>query len=261
MNLKFLFILIIGYSLSSFASDGNSKCKIFLTGASFATENNSWFELGCRSLNATPVNKAIGGESIGSTANRMYNGTLYSVEELEEMDAFVIMQVHNSDVFDETHLLPKYTDYTLPFERVDYAAAYDYVIKRYLTECYNLKDNPRSKYYGSKAGKPVIIILCTHWNDSREVYNTSIRKLAAKWGFPIVEFDKYVGFSKNTKHPVTGEHISVLYSPDTKECGSGIHGWHPNKGESEYIQQRMAAIFVDLMKKVLPIRSMPDIKK
>lgn len=121
MNLKKLFILIIGYSLSSFASDGNSKYKIFLTGASFATENNSWFELGCRSLNATPVNKAIGGESIGSTANRMYNGTLYSVEELEEMDAFVIMQVHNSDVFDETHLLPKYTDYTLPFERVDYA--------------------------------------------------------------------------------------------------------------------------------------------
>ncbi len=46
-------------------------------------------------------------------------------------------------------------------------------------------------------GKPASIVLCTHWHDSRPIFNTSVRKLAEKWGFPVVEFDRYIGFSKN----------------------------------------------------------------
>jgi len=50
-------------------------------------------------------------------------------KELEEIDALVIMQVHDKDVFDESQLKPKYTDYQIPFDRSNYAAAFDYVIK------------------------------------------------------------------------------------------------------------------------------------
>jgi len=232
----------------------NSKYTLFITGASFATEKNSWFELACRALNAKAINRAIGGEAIANTANRMIKGSLYTPEELEEMDAFVIMQVHNMDVFDESQLLPNYTDYSTPFDKSNYAGAYDYVIKRYMTECYELRNNSKSKYYGSRSGKPVVIILCTNWHDGRVTYNTSIRKLADKWGFPLVEFDKYIGFSQNALHPVTGEQVSRLYSYDKQTMNDLLHGKHPDRGEHEYIQQRMAAIFADLMKRILPLK-------
>lgn len=147
------------------------------------------FELGCESLEVAPINRAIGAESIASTANRMFEGTLYSTEEFENIDALVIMQVHEKDVFDESQLK---TDYKTPF---NYAAAFDFVIKRYLTECYNLKFDEHSKYYNSRGGKPAVIVLCIHWHDARVVYNASISKLADKWGFPVMEFDKYIGFS------------------------------------------------------------------
>ena len=29
-------------------------------------------------------------------------------------------------------------------------------------------------------------------------------------GFPVVEFDRYIGFSKNQKHPVTGKQYSLI---------------------------------------------------
>jgi len=246
----FLFTFLGGYV----TAQDSTKYTILLTGASFASPQNTWFEMGCRTLDALPLNRAIGGESIANTANRMIEGTLYSFEELDNIDALVIMQVHNRDVFDESELLPNYTDYTIPFDRKNYAAAYDYVIKRYISECYELKDNPRSKYYGTKAGKPAIIILCTDWHDARITYNTSIRKLAAKWGLPLVKFDEYIGFSKNSLHPVTGEQYSLLYAQDTQTIDGIKYGWHPQRGEDKYIQQRMAAIFAELMKKVLPLK-------
>jgi hypothetical protein len=92
---------------------------------------------------ATPLNRAIGGEAIADAANRMAEGTLYSKEELEEVDALVIMQVHDRDV-SVPNIEGGVYDYEIPFDRSNYAAAFDYVIKRYLTECYNLKfdENP-----------------------------------------------------------------------------------------------------------------------
>lgn len=228
---------------------------IFITGASFASSNNGWFELACKYLDAKPVNKAVGGEAIADAANKMAKEALYTKQELDEMDAFVIMHVHDKDVADTTGLKKEYKDYSTPFDRSNYAIAYDYVIKRYITDCYNLKFDKDSKYYGTANGKPVVIILCTHWHDARTVFNPAIRKLGEKWGFPVVEFDKYIGFSKNRLHPVTGTQYSILYTGDNKETIGGVEfGWHPLNGEDQYIQQRMAAIFTDLMKKVLPLK-------
>lgn len=250
-----LFILVVVcFPLFSQENAVSKKYTILLTGASLASPENGWFELGCEKLNAVCLNRAKGGEAIANTANRMIDGTLYSMEEFENIDAFVIMQVHEKDVFDELMLKEKYTDYSTPFDRSNYAAAFDYVIKRYITECYNLQFNEHSKYYGNKNGKPAIIILCTHWHDGRILLNSSIRKLVAKWGFPLVEFDKNIGFSKNLPHPVTGEQTSLIYAQDSQVADSIIYGWHPERGKNKYIQQRMASIFVDVMRKVLPAR-------
>lgn len=237
-----------------FGQTADPKFKILLAGASFASPNNKWFEVGCESLDAKPVNRAIGGQSIAVTANNMANGTFYSQEELETIDAFVIMHVHDRNVADQSKLKVSYEDYSVPFDYADYAPAYDYVIKRYMTDCYNLRYNKDSKYYNSPGGKPVIIVFCTHWHDAREVFNPAIRQLASRWGFPVVEFDKYIGFSKNTLHPVTGKQYSIIYASDTEEINGETFGWHPQEGADKYIQQRMGAIFADVMRNILIIK-------
>ena len=94
------------------AAQENAKYTILLTGASFASPQNGWFEIGCRQLDARAINRAIGGESIADTANRMAEGTLWNAGELDEMDALVIMQVHNRDASATGGLKEKYTDYT-----------------------------------------------------------------------------------------------------------------------------------------------------
>ena len=249
------FHILLFFSLLFFITVGqenefNHKPTFLLTGASFASPNNGWFELGCEVLGANSINRAVGGEAIADAANRMNSGTLYSQDELENIDAFIIMQVHNKDVFDESQLKRDYKDYETPFNRDNYAAAFDYVIKRYQAECYNLKFNEKSKYYNTRQGKPAVIVLCTDWHDLRDVYNTSVRKLGHKWGFPIVEFDKFIGFSKNTLHPITNEQISRIYSSDTQVSNEEVFGWHPESGKDKYIQKRMAAIFADTMQKI-----------
>lgn len=232
----------------------NAKYTILLTGASFASPQNGWFEIGCRQLDARALNRAIGGESIADTANRMAEGTLWNAGELDEMDALVIMQVHNRDVSATGGLKEKYTDYTTPFDRSNYAAAFDYVIKRYQSECYALKDDPKSKYYGTKSGKPAVIVLCTDWHDARTTYNAAIRRLAARWGLPLVEFDRNIGFSKDTPNPATGTQQSLLHAQDTQTIEDVAYGWHPQRGQDKYIQQRMAAIFTDTMRRILPAK-------
>ena len=52
------------------AAQENAKYTILLTGASFASPQNGWFEIGCRQLDARAINRAIGGEAIADTANR-----------------------------------------------------------------------------------------------------------------------------------------------------------------------------------------------
>ena len=82
-------------------SDEKKKLTVLLSGASFASVDNGWF----------------GGEAIADVANRMSRGDLYSREELDEVDVFVIMQVHNRDVYAPNELKKDYHEYALPFTR------------------------------------------------------------------------------------------------------------------------------------------------
>ena len=176
-----------------------------------------------------------------------------SKEELENIDALVIMQVHNKDVYEELQLKDKYTDYEVPFDRSNYAAAYDYVIKRYLTECYELRNDTTSKYYNTPYGKPAIIVLCTQ-HDWLTVTMKALGKLACKTGFPLIEFDKYIGFSKNVLHPVSGKPFSQLYSTDIQVTEGIAYGHHPY-GESNHIcNNEWQPFLADLMNRILPIK-------
>lgn len=252
-----VFTVLLAFFILTLSAQDNASKKSYtflLTGASFASPNNGWFEIGCELSDANPLNRAIGGEAIADAANRIIDGTLYTVEELEHIDALVIMQVHDRDVFDESQLKANYTEYPVPFDRSNYAAAFDYVIKRYLTDCYNLKFDRKSKYFNSRGGKPAVVVLCTDWHDGRVTYNTSVRKLAKKWGFPLVEFDEFIGFSRNALHPVTGEQVSRLFTDDKQEIGGKTFGWHPKNGKEQYIQQRMGAVFADTMRKIFPVK-------
>lgn len=238
--------------LSQEKQPAHKPYTLLLSGASFAAPVNTWFELACERIGAVPLNRAKGGTAIADMANLMAEGNLYSREELEDLDALVIMHVVNRDVFDETALKEHYTDYETPFDRSNFAMAFDYVIKRYITECYNLRFDPNSKYYQTVTGKPAVIILCTDWHDGRELYNTSVRRLTKKWGLTLVEFDKNIGFSKAQLHPVTGEQVSRLHSPDQQRLNGEVFGWHPHRGRDQYIQKRMSAIFVDAIQQIFP---------
>lgn len=225
-------------------ADGNDgeHLTFLLTGASFAIPENGWFEIGCEDLGADAINKSVSGEAIYHTARRMNLGTFYTTEELDKVDVFVIGHVHNQNVANEQWLKENWEDYTSIATTTDYSVAYDYVIKRYIADCRALKDNPESKYFGSEEGKPVRIMFCTHWHDSRTTYNPAIRKLSEKWGFPLVKFDENIGFSR--QDVAAGEtQPSVAYAHDTETINGVKYGWHPLRGSNSYIQRRMAQIF------------------
>ena len=138
-----LFTFICLLALAGIAQNKDTY-TILLSGASFAEPNNKWFEMGCRALHAIPINRAVSAESIAHTANKMLDGTLYTPEEFDNIDVFVLMQVHEKDVYNEANLKENYKDYKTPFDASDYAVCYDYVIKRYISDCYNQKFNPKS---------------------------------------------------------------------------------------------------------------------
>jgi len=244
-------LLILSFSLLSVLSfaQTNKQQYFMLSGASFAIPENSWFEMGCDAFNARSINKAVSGNAIMDAAVDMFNNVLYTPDELEKATIFVIMQVHNEAVANELNLKENYKDYTLDQISTDYAVAYDYVIKRYKDDCYKLKNNPTSQYYGSENGKPAIIVLCTHWHDSRTIYNSDIRKLAAKWNFPLVKFDENIGFTKDVL--VDGKQPSLQYASDTQTIDGVTYGQHPFRGRNQYIQQKMAQIFIAELENVL----------
>ncbi len=228
------------------AEDGTpaERQTFLLTGASFAIPENGWFEIGCEDLGVEAINKSVSGEAIYHTARRMNLGTFYTTEELDKIDVFVIGHVHNQNVANEQWLKENWEDYTSIASTTDYSVAYDYVIKRYIADCRALKDNPESKYYGTEDGKPAKIMFCTHWHDSRTTYNPAIRKLADKWGFPLIKFDENIGFSR--LDVASGEaQPSLAYAHDTETINGVKYGWHPLRGSNSYIQRRMAQIFVE----------------
>ncbi|MFT3751701.1 MAG: DUF5040 domain-containing protein [Paludibacter sp.] len=247
--MKKINLLLLGFlcCLATFAT--SPKYHFMLTGASFGVPENGWFELSCKAFDAEAINKAVSGEAIYHTANRMATNTFYTQAELERTDAFIIMHVHNQNVADATWLKENYADYTMP--TTNYAIAYDYVIKRYKDDCYKLKDDPTSKYYGTPNGKPAIIILCTHWHDARTVYNPAIRLLAQKWNLPLVEWDTNIGFTKNVLE--NGQQPSIQYSLNNEVINGVTYGWHPLHGQEQYIQKKISAIFNAAMEKVVGI--------
>jgi len=227
--------------------------KIILIGGSSAESTNGWFELGCDKLTVPYTNKAVAGESIGDAANKMFAGTLYTKAELESMTALVLMYNQNVNVFDPSLTKENYTDYTMPFNSLtDNVIAFDYILKKYTSDCYNLKNDPISTSYQKQYGKPAVIILCTNWHDGTAIYNNSIRLLSAKWGLKLVEFDKYIGFSSASVHPVTKQQYSLLYASDTIAINGVEYGLNPNKGVYSFIQGKMAKIFKSTLESILP---------
>ena len=231
-------------SLAALATQAqNYDHHFLLAGASFAVPENGWFELVCDAFNAEPLNKAVGGDAIKHTASDMFLDRFYTTEELDRIDAFIIMHVHNQDVASTNGIKENYEEYTYD-EIQQYNTAYDYVIKRYKADCYNLKFNPESRYYQTENGKPATIILCTHWHDSRITYNQSIRTLAERWQLPLIEWDENIGFTRKVVD-ADGRQPSIKYAADTEKIYDITFVWHPMRGKEQYIQQKMASICME----------------
>lgn len=247
--MKKIYIILLGLICSFSVFSAEPKYHFMLTGASFAVSENGWFELSCKAFDAEAMNKAVSGEAIYHTANRMATNTFYTTAELDRTDAFIIMHVHNQNVADVTWLKDDYTQYTMP--TTNYAVAYDYVIKKYKDDCYKLKDDPTSKYYGTANGKPAVIVLCTHWHDARTTYNPAIRVLAQKWNLPLVEWDTNIGFTKDVLE--NGVQPSLQYAKDTEVINGVTYAWHPLRGQEQPIQKKLSAVFNAAMEKVVGV--------
>lgn len=245
---KLLFILFI--ALGTLTVFSQEKKTFLLTGASFAVPENGWFEIGCHAFGANPINKSVSAEAILQTAMKMYNGKFYTKEELDATDVFVIMHVHNQNVANTEWIKEDYKDYTYSAISTNYPIAYDYVIKKYKDDCYQLKNDAESRYYGTENGKPAVIVLCTHWHDSRTIYNAAIRKLADRWQLPLIKWDENIGFTKDVTD-ADGKQPSLKYAGDTETIDGIKYGWHPHRGQAQYIQKKMAEIFVAEMEKLL----------
>lgn len=245
------------------------KGNVFLIGASFAFSGNKWFEYLCENYNLKGTNKAVSGYAICDDANKLYQGKLYTEKELEDMDILLIMHVHDKDVASMdgikedfnvyiSEYLEKNPDGTTPFDRNNYAVPYDYLIKKYMADCYNLKNKSDSKYYQSENGKPCQIVFMTHWHDARATFNEAIRKLSERWGIPLVELDKNIGFSKAQKHSVTNVQISTMFCQDTEQIDGVTYGWHPYRDVSKpkgfYIQTKIANIVGEKLMSVIAMQ-------
>ena len=257
---------VLGTSVLSYLNSKESGAvssrnpNILLTGASFAYPANGWFENSMQELGYNGVNKAMSGTSIVDLANTLYSGGWEDVN-YEDIDILVIMHVHNYNVADTSALKNSVADYeATPFSdsllfdnstssRSDslYSQAYDYIFKKRSEICYNYITISTSKWYNTKSGKPVVIILCTHWHDARTKFNESIRTLSNTWGYGLCEFDKNIGFCKDKANPATGEQVSVLYCDngvqDTEIIDGVTYGLHPTRGNGEYIQKKLSNIF------------------
>lgn len=221
---------------------------ILLEGASFASEDrNNWFNYLCEDLSVNGYNKAISGTSIKHTAQRLYDGTLYTLSELDNFGIFMLMHVHNENVYDEADLKTSLNDYNFPAEDLSYSQAYDYVLRKYREDCYNLKYNKKSRWYGSNYGKPCIIVCLTHWHDSRVIFNDSIRLLQGKHNFYLCEIDKTIGFSKTQLDKENHIQPSIQYSQDSEIINGIEYGWHMKHQEIAdtsrcFIQNKVSSI-------------------
>ena len=124
--------------------------NILLTGASFAYSGNQWFSYVCKDLNITGYNKAVSGETMLHTSQKIHDGTLYTQEEFEDFDVLLIFHSHNQAVNNTANIKTDYNDYTFPIK--DRSAQWDYVLKKYADDCYAARLNPNSRWYGTACG-------------------------------------------------------------------------------------------------------------
>lgn len=259
MKISYLYILalllsVISCSKTNTAEYGGKNGDICIVGASIAHPENGWFEMGCEELEMNPINRSISGTGIGDTAVLMSIGLQFAEGEHDKFELFVIMHVKNFDVCDVSQIAEDHNSYHIS-QQMNATQAFDYVIKRYIEECRALEFNPQSKWYGCDGGKPVHILLCTHWHDARTTYNESVRRLCERWSdiCTLCEFDTNIGFTKDTPD-ADGNQISLQFTQNDngkQEVIDGItYGWHPQRGRNAEIQQRMAKIFVDAVKDI-----------
>lgn len=104
-----------------------------------------------------------------------------------------------------------------------YAAAYDYIIKKYKALCYAARNDANSKWYCADTsaynvdyafGKPCQIVLVTNWNDGRPIINKSMAQLAEKWEIPCIELYKDLGISAKIKMGESSYSESYFYARD-----------------------------------------------
>ena len=144
-----------------------------------------------------------------------------------------------------------------------YAAGYDYLLKKYALDCYNLRLNPDSKYYGTKSGKPVVIVCTTQWHDGYVRFNEAIKKVAKRHGAIIADIAGNIGFSYLQTDPTNPDSVrwsaihcnnsAIGFGNDTETIP--IHGvmyenmgWHPTRQWDCYIQMKRAQILAETMR-------------
>ena len=383
----------------------------FMTGASSSMPGNGYFENACERLGFKAINRAISGDSVMMHATMAWRGTLYTQEELENIDIFVTSHIHNYNVnyegkefkkvesfygfytisgvfnanslyildkyfispndinllvstiagdsttpyvlffnkdneflgydivldgqsgpisiIDREIVIPENTDYilikrlasfeqtklrgkttilcntveeyelkgydennnllTVPLDKENpnhrivpyggggapgpatpnalyderYSAGYDYLLKKYAKDCYDLRLNPNSKWYGTKSGKPCIIVCTTQWHDGYVRFNESVKKMAKKHGAIVADIANNIGFSYLQTNP--NDENSIRWSAlhcNNADFSSGNDtediyidgvlysnmGWHPTRDFDCYIQQKRGNILAETLK-------------
>lgn len=146
-----------------------------------------------------------------------------------------------------------------------YAAGYDYLLKKYIKDCYELRNNPNSKYYGTVQGKPVIIVMCTQWHDGYVVYNNAVKEVASRFGAVVCDFASNAGFSYKQTNPDDPNSIrqsSLLCTNRLYGSGNDFQdiyidgvlytnmGWHSTRDINSYFSLKRGNILADVLKKI-----------
>lgn len=270
-------------------SFGKTPKHVLLSGASIGMVANGWFEDACERIGCTHHNVSVSGESIKDAANKLWRGTLFAEGEFENTDVVVLSHVHNQNVASENStgilqstveeyearcynasgvlqegVTPDPTnpsDYVIPLTSSkvteSYAAGFDYFLKKYAAMCYACKNDPNSRWYGTKSGKPFNVIICSYWHDARTVYNAAAKTLCERHGALFCDFAGQVGFSYHQTDPTDPNSIrqSALYCNNAAYGGGsdtetltidGVQytgmGWHPTRDPNSYLTKKLGKI-------------------
>ena len=142
-----------------------------------------------------------------------------------------------------------------------YAAGYDYLIKKYIKDCYDLRLNPSSKWYGTKGGKPVRIVLCSYWHDGYTVLNEALKELAIRHGAVFCDIANNVGFSYRQTDPSnpSSRRISAEFCNNSTNNVEDIPingvtytgmGWHATRDVNSWLMLTRGAILADVLRRI-----------